>query len=89
MLLYRCITPTNRLCACGKVARELAAQGIAFETRRVALSTKPEKRGEIVELTGQPKVPVLVGGDGVATYESARIIEGLRAGRITADAQGT
>lgn len=86
MELYRCITPTNRLCVCGKVARELAAQGIAFETRRVALSTKPEKRGEIIELTGQPQVPVLVEDDGTATHESARIIEALRTGRIKARA---
>jgi glutathione S-transferase len=79
-VLYRCITPTNRLCACGKVARELNAQGIEFETRRVPLSAKPEKRTEIVELTGQPKVPVLVEDDGTATHDSARIVERLRAG---------
>jgi glutathione S-transferase len=84
MLLYRCITPTNRLCPCGEVARELTAQGIEFETRRVAFSAKPEKRGEIIELTGQPMVPVLVEDDGTATHESAQIIEGLRTGRIRA-----
>jgi hypothetical protein len=26
MKLYRCITPTDRLCPCGKVARELTGQ---------------------------------------------------------------
>ena len=78
MKLYRCKTPSDRLCACGKVARELKAAGIDFETERVPLSAKPEHRSKIVELTGQAKVPVLVEDDGTATYDSRRIIERIR-----------
>lgn len=75
MKLYRCKTPTDHLCPCGKVARSLRASGIEFETERVPLSAKPDKRLRIIELTGQPRVPVLVEDDGTATYESTRIIE--------------
>jgi glutathione S-transferase len=78
MKLYRCITPTDRLCPCGKVARELKAAGIEFETERVPLSSKPEKRENIMELTGQAKVPVLVDDDGTATHDSKRIVELIR-----------
>ena len=56
-MLHRCKTPTNRLCACGRVARELARRGIEADERRV-----PWRRGEREEveaLTGQTVVPVL------------------------------
>ena len=78
MKLYRCVTPTDRLCACGRVARELKRAGLEFEVERVPLSAKPEHRGHIVELTGQPKVPVLVEDDGRATHDSKRIVERIR-----------
>jgi len=83
--LYRCKTPTDRLCACGRVARELKAAGLEFETVRVPLSAKPEQREEIVALTGQPQVPVLLEDDGTATHDSKRIVERVRAGlgRVT------
>jgi glutathione S-transferase len=76
--LYRCKTPTDRLCPCGKVARELKAAGVEFETERVPVSHKPEKRETIVELTGQARVPVLVDDDGTATHDSKRIVEMIR-----------
>ena len=74
-MLYRCKTPTNRLCACGKVARELARRGIEADERPV-----PWRRGEreeVEELTGQSVVPVLV-IDGEAICDSQRILEHLR-----------
>jgi glutathione S-transferase len=80
--LYRCITPTDRLCPCGQVARQLKAAGIEHETERVSLSAKPEKRTQIVELTGQPHVPVLVEDDGTATHDSKAIIERIRSGAV-------
>ncbi|MGI8511538.1 MAG: glutaredoxin family protein [Solirubrobacteraceae bacterium] len=81
--LYRCLTPTDRLCPCGKAARSLKAAGVAFDTKRVGISHKPEKREEIMELTGQPRVPVWVEPDGTATYACAAIAERVegRAGR--------
>ena len=82
MKLYRCITPTDRLCPCGKVARELKTAGIEFETERVPLSTNPDKRANIVEMTGQPRVPVLLEDDGTATHDSKRIIERIKSGAV-------
>ena len=82
MKLYRCKTPTDSLCPCGKVAKELKRAGITFETERVPLSTSEERRRNIVELTGQPRVPVLVEDDGTATHDSKRIIERIRSGAV-------
>jgi glutathione S-transferase len=75
VVLYRCRTPTDRLCACGRVARALRADGYEFEERRV-----PWRRGERDEvdaLTGQNVVPVLVLGR-EAICDSRRILEHLR-----------
>jgi glutathione S-transferase len=83
MLLYRCKTPTNRFCPCGKVARELKAQGIAFEQRRVPSARTPEARPEVFELTGQGFVPVLVEDDGTATHGSEQVLARLRARQAT------
>lgn len=76
MTLYRCITPTNWLCPCGKVARKLNSLGLEYETVRVPLSRN--RRPEIEELTKQKLVPVLVDGDR-AIHDSKRIIEYLEA----------
>ena len=75
VVLHRCRTPTNRLCACGRVARELAARGIDAEQRRVAW--RRGEREEVEALTGQAVVPVLVVGD-EAICDSRRIVEHLR-----------
>jgi glutathione S-transferase len=73
--LYRCRTPTNWLCPCGRVARELGRRGIETETVRVALRARD--RDEIDELTGQRHVPVVeIGRDVIC--DSRRIVEHLR-----------
>lgn len=77
MILYRCRTPTNWLCACGRVARELRKRDLEFEEVRVA--QRRRQRAEIQELTGQDWVPVIVDGQEVV-YDSHRIVEYL-AGR--------
>jgi glutathione S-transferase len=71
-VLFRCPAPTDRLCPCGKAARSLKGAGVDFETQRVA--ARKSKRPEIVELTGQNRVPVLVHGDEVI-HDSKRIVE--------------
>ena len=71
-ILYRCKTPTNHLCACGKVARRLRDAGIEFDEVRVPVMKRD--RDEVLELTGQAWVPVLVHGDEVV-HESHRICE--------------
>ncbi|MGK2931829.1 MAG: glutathione S-transferase N-terminal domain-containing protein [Solirubrobacterales bacterium] len=69
-VLFRCPTPTDSLCSCGGAAKALKKAGVEFESRKVPYSKK--KRPEIVELTGQKRVPVLVDGDEVI-YDSRRI----------------
>jgi len=77
VVLYRCRTPTNVLCPCGAVARRLGKLGIEHETQRVPYRRRD--RPEIVELTGQDRVPVLVDGDEVI-HDSKRILEYLEHG---------
>jgi glutathione S-transferase len=78
LILYRCRTPTNWLCACGKVARDLKRRGIEFEQVRVA--QRRSRRTEIQDLTGQSWVPVIVDGDEVV-YDSHRIVEYVASSR--------
>ncbi len=73
--LHRCRTPTNWLCPCGRVERELRKAGVAHDTVRVALRRRD--RPEVERLTGQATVPVLVLDD-EAICDSRRIIEHLR-----------
>jgi glutathione S-transferase len=72
--LYRCSTPTDWLCPCGKVARALKRDGIAAE--QVVVPQRRSARPEVQALTGQRRVPVLV-VDGEAICDSRRIVEHL------------
>ncbi len=72
--LYRCTSPTNWLCPCGKVARALKRDGIAFE--QVVVPQRRSRRPEVEALTDQRRVPVVV-IDGDAICDSRRIIENL------------
>jgi glutathione S-transferase len=72
--LYRCKTPTNWLCPCGRVARELRRAGEEPEVVRVPWRRRD--RAEVRTLSGQDRVPVLVLG-GEAICDSHRIVEHL------------
>jgi glutathione S-transferase len=72
--LYRCTTPTDWLCPCGRVARALQRDGIAFQEVRVP--QRRSRRPEVEALTDQRRVPVLV-IDGEAICDSKRIVEHL------------
>ena len=74
VVLYRCPTPTNFLCPCGAAARNLRRHGISYRTERVPY--RRSDRPEILELTGQSRVPVLVDGDEVI-HDSRRIAQYL------------
>ena len=78
--LYRCSTPTDWLCPCGRVARALRREGVGFEEVRVP--QRRTERDEVEALTGQQRVPVLV-IDGDAICDSRRIVEylGFRSAR--------
>lgn len=74
VVLYRCRTPTNFLCPCGAVARRLHRLGVEHRTERVPY--RRSERPEIVELTRQERIPVLVDGDEVI-HDSKRILQYL------------
>ena len=80
--LYRCTTPTDWLCPCGRVSRALKRDGIEFDEVRVP--QRRSRRPEVEALTDQQRVPVLV-IDGEAICDSKRIIESL--GRRSTSAQ--
>jgi glutathione S-transferase len=71
-ILYRCQTPTNWLCPCGRAARKLEGAGIDFAEVRVPL--RKRDRDEVEEISGQRWAPVLVHGDDVI-HDSHRIVE--------------
>ena len=75
MTLYRCRTPTNWLCPCGRVERELRRREIEHEVVRVPWRARD--RGEVRALSGQDRVPLLVKGGGEAICDSHRIVEHL------------
>lgn len=73
--LYRCRTPTDWLCPCGRVARELRAHD--EEINEVRVPWRRRDREEVQVLTGQGRVPVaVVAGDAIC--DSRRIVEHLR-----------
>jgi glutathione S-transferase len=72
--LYRCTTPTDWLCPCGKVARALHHDSVTFQEVRVP--QRRSRRPEVEALTDQRRVPVLV-IDGQAICDSRRIVEYL------------
>lgn len=72
--LYRCTTPTNWLCPCGRVARALKRDGIEYEA--VSVPQRRAKRPEVEALSGQRRVPVLI-LDGDVICDSKRIVEHL------------
>ena len=83
--LYRCSTPTDWLCPCGKVARALLREEIPFEA--VVVPQRRSGRPEVEALTGQQRVPVLV-IEGEAICDSRRIVEHLEFRRDHARDQG-
>ncbi len=72
--LYRCTTPTDWLCPCGKVARALKHDGIGHD--QVVVPQRRSRRPEVEALSSQRRVPVLV-IDGEVICDSRRIIEYL------------
>lgn len=75
VVLYRCPTPSDYLCPCGSVARRLRRLGIEHQTERVPYRRR--NRAEVVELTRQSRVPLLIDGNEVV-YDSKRIREYLQ-----------
>jgi glutathione S-transferase len=74
LVLYRCPTRTDVLCPCGAVARRLRKLSLPHRVERVPYRRRD--RPEIVELTGQRRVPLLIDGEEVIC-DSKRILEYL------------
>jgi glutathione S-transferase len=70
VVLYRCPTRTNFLCPCGAVARRLKKLDVEYREERVPY--RRSNRPEVVELTGQNRVPLLIDGDEIV-HDSKRI----------------
>ncbi len=83
--LYRCRTPTNWLCPCGRVERALRKAGVEHDTERVAW--RKRDRDDVIEESGQSHVPLLVIG-GEAICDSKRIVEFLSSRGTSASAPG-
>jgi glutathione S-transferase len=85
VILHRCMTPTNWLCPCGKTARALKRSGLQYQQVRVPY--RKRDRAEVIEITGQDRVPVLE-LEGQSICDSKRIVEHLawRATRPSAPA---
>ena len=73
--LYRCPTPTDWMCPCGRVERELRRHGVAHEVVRVPY--RKRGREEVERLSGQRVVPLLM-IDGEPICDAHRIVEQLR-----------
>jgi glutathione S-transferase len=83
--LYRCSTPTDWLCPCGRVARALKREGVGFQ--QVVVPQRRSRRPEVEALSSQRRVPMLV-IDGEAICDSHRIIEHLQWRGDSAGARG-
>ena len=75
LVLYRCPTWTDFLCPCGAVSRKLRKLELPHRVERVPYRRR--ERPEILELTGQRRVPLLIDGNEVI-HDSKRIIEYLQ-----------
>lgn len=73
-VLYRCPTRTDWLCPCGAVSRRLRKLDVEHRVERVPY--RKGERPEVLELTGQKRVPLLIDGDEVI-HDSKRILEYL------------
>ncbi len=72
--LYRCTTPTDWLCPCGRVARALRRDEIPFDV--VVVPQRRSRRPEVQALSGQRRVPVLA-LEGEVICDSTRIVAHL------------
>lgn len=75
IVLFRCPTRTNYLCPCGAVARRLKRLDVDHRVERVPYGRR-RGRPEVLELTDQNRVPVLIDGDEII-HDSKRILQHL------------
>jgi len=74
LVIHTCPIPRDWCPACGKVIK--AANQLGLEYERKKYWTTRDRRTEVIELTGQNRVPVIQDGDFVMR-ESSDIVEYL------------
>jgi glutathione S-transferase len=75
--LHRCRNPTDWLCPCGRVARELRGAGVDYE--EVRHPWRKRDRDGVLDVSGQAVLPVLEWANGETICDSVRIVENLSA----------
>lgn len=73
--LHRCRTPTDWLCPCGRVARELRRTRVDYA--EIRHPWRKRDRSHVLDVSGQAVLPVLEWADGEAICDSKRILENL------------
>lgn len=76
MQIFMCPVPSTWCPVCGKVARTANELGIKYE-RKTAWFPR-SRRAEVIRLSGQNRVPILVEDDGSVMHESADIVAHLK-----------
>jgi glutathione S-transferase len=71
-VIYTCPVPSTWCPVCGKVVRTARKLGLPFE-RRTAWFPR-SRRTEVIRLSGQNRVPIIVEDDGFVMHESRDIV---------------
>ena len=74
--IYTCPVPFTWCPACGKVLKAADRLGMEYERKKVWQFPR-DKRTEVIELSGQNLVPILVEDDGSVLHESSDIVQHL------------
>lgn len=75
--IFTCPIPFTWCPTCGKVLKAADALGVEYRRRKVWQFPR-EKRTEVIELSGQNRVPIIVEDDGFVMHESDDIVAYLR-----------
>lgn len=74
--IYTCPVPSTWCPVCGKVVKAARDLGVDFQ-RKTAWFPR-SRRTEVIRLSGQNRVPIIVEDDGFVMHESAEIVKYLR-----------
>lgn len=73
--IYTCPVPSTWCPVCGKVVKKARELGIPFE-RKIAWFPR-SRRHDVIRLSGQDRVPIIVEEDGLVMKESKDIVRYL------------
>lgn len=75
--IYTCPVPFTWCPACGKVLKAADQLGVEYRRKKVWQFPR-ERRTEVIELSGQNLVPIIVEEDGSVMHESDDIVDYLK-----------